>query len=394
MKSVQARVIEMDEQQGIDFIQINVDNSQDVSNGPNESTCLLQHHKRQTSIQSGLRSMLPLPGMQIRAHLIETNGDISLSTVEDALSGAKAGRRHYWIDIDADERDADELREWLLGLNLPHFLLDVLAEPPEMWASQVVPLQRAALAVIRILPEQLDSDKMSHLAALHLRNLLLTFTSCPRSDTGGLYAPALAQMKEQERLPAATSSGALLAWLRFHIERTSRSTRSLRYTVLACDEAMDRDVTSVKLDEIIAAKDQLLRLLSVAEEQTECLESLAAVEADTEMLDFSPVRGSLSMLLATAGATERMALRLEKHVAELRQRHEGHEHEKMNRRLAVLTVFSVIFLPLTLFTGIWGMNFENMPELKAPDAYPMALLLMVTVAVVMMCYFQRTGWFE
>jgi Mg2+ and Co2+ transporter CorA len=332
--------------------------------------------------------------MQIRAHLIEKNGDISECTVEDALCGAKAGKSHYWIDIDADERDADELREWLRGLNIPHFLLDVLAEPPEMWASQVVPLQRAALAVIRILPEQLDSDEMSHLAALHLRNLLLTFTSCPRSDTGGLYAPALAQMKQRERLPAATSSGALLAWLRFHIERTSRNTRFLRYTVLACDEAMDRDVTSVKLDQIIAAKDQLLRLLSVAEEQTECLEGLAAVEADTEMLDFSPVRGSLSMLLATAGATERMALRLEKHIAELRQRHEGHEHEKMNRRLAVLTVFSVIFLPLTLFTGIWGMNFENMPELKAPDAYPMALLLMVTVALVMMCYFQRTGWFE
>lgn len=119
-----------------------------------------------------------------------------------------------------------------------------------------------------------------------------------------------------------------------------------------------------------------------------------ALEADTEMLDFRAVRGSLSMLLATAGATERMALRLEKHIADLRQRYEGHEHQVMNRRLAVLTVFSVIFLPLTLFTGIWGMNFEYMPELTAPDAYPIALLLMLTVAVVMMCYFRQTGWFD
>lgn len=379
----------MKEQQEFDFVQLDVEDSQDSN--ANESTRLLQ---RQTSIQSGLKYILPLPGMQIRAHVIEKNGGISKCTVEEALAGAKKGKMHYWIDIDADERDADELREWLLSLNLPHFLLDMLAEPPHMWASQVVPLQRAALAVIRILPEQMDSDEMSHLAALKLRNLLLTFTSTPRSETGGLYALALAQMKQRERLPAATSTGALLAWLRFHIERTSRSTRVLRYAVLACDEAMDRDVTSVELDEIIAAKDQLLRILSVAEEQTECLESLAAIEADAEGIDFSPVRGSLSMLLATAGATERMALRLEKHIADLRQRHEGHEHKTMNRRLGVLTVFSAIFLPLTLFTGIWGMNFENMPELSQQYSYPIALLFMVIVAVVMVCYFRRSGWFD
>jgi Mg2+ and Co2+ transporter CorA len=372
---------------------LSIDIREDVQQESHETTSLIsQNTPRKNSIQSGLKTMSPLPGMQISCHLIGKHGSLSISTPQEALSGAKCGNNHYWIDIDADPHGADELREWLKNLNLPPFVIDVLAEPPEMWASQVIPLQRAALAVIRILPENPESNGMTHVAALHLRNMLITFTSCPRSDTAGLYAPALAQMKQAERLPSATSSGALLAWLRYHLERTSRATRELRHAVLAMDEAMDRHITSVHLNEIISVKDQLLRILSVAEEQTECLESLAA--AGSEGQDFASLKGSLSTLVATAGATERMGLRLEKQVLDLRQRSENHEQEIMNRRLAFLTALSAVFLPLTLFTGIWGMNFQNMPELNKQYSYPLALGFMITLGASMICYFRRSGWFD
>ena len=381
----------MTEQNGIDFIRIRVDDS-----SPSEETPLINHKRSisDISIRSGIQAINPLPGMAIRSHKLEKGGGISECTVQEALQGAKTGKRHYWIDIDADHRDANELRAWLRNMKLPNFLIDVLSEPPEEWASQVLPLRRAALAVIRILPENPASDEVAHLAALSMNHLLLTFTSCPRSETGGLYAPAMEQMKQRERLPAPTSSGALLAWLRFHVERTSRCTRELRYAVLAMDEAMDRNIHNVSLQEIIDAKDQFLRLFAVAEEQSECLESLAGAELDADGLDFSPIRGSLSILLATAGATERMALRLEKHISDLRQRHEDSKHHQMDRRLAVLTVLSAIFLPLTLLTGIWGMNFAEMPELTKHDAYPIALLFMVSLAVIMVCFFKRAGWFD
>jgi len=104
--------------------------------------------------------------------------------------------------------------------------------------------------------------------------------------------------------------------------------------------------------------------------------------------------GSLGSLVATAGATERLTLRLEKHIADLRQRSEQHQHTIMNRRLAYLTAMSAIFLPLTLLTGIWGMNFEQMPELKNPYAYPLALLFMLSLASTMVHYFRKSGWFN
>lgn len=299
------------------------------------------------------RSIVGLPGMNIRSHAIDPiHGTLRSCSVKEALSKGRGGKGAYWIDIDADDRDIDELDDWLKQLRLSPFLLSRLAEPSQSWASQVIAFKEAVLAVIRILPESEGQDEMAYMAALSMNSLLLTFTSCPRSETdAGLYESALAYMQAREKLQSPTSSGALFAWLHFHIERTSTSIRELRWYVLKMDEAMDRDIASVDLEEIIEAKDQLLRLLGVSEEQNECLEALAGAESDTQALDFTSLRGMLSVLLSQASATERMALRLEKHLGDLRHRYEGHQHQRMNGRLAVLTVISAVFLPLTLITG-------------------------------------------
>ncbi len=67
---------------------------------------------------------------------------------------------------------------------------------------------------------------------------------------------------------------------------------------------------------------------------------------------------------------------------------------KMNEVMKVLTVISTIFLPLTLITGIYGMNFENMPELGWQFGYPMVWALFVLIAGVMLLIFRRRGWLD
>ena len=70
------------------------------------------------------------------------------------------------------------------------------------------------------------------------------------------------------------------------------------------------------------------------------------------------------------------------------------QQDRINRRLNVLTIFSAIFLPLTLMAGCWGMNFTNMPELQRENAYFWALGSMAGVALVLMLLFYRNGWFS
>ena len=66
---------------------------------------------------------------------------------------------------------------------------------------------------------------------------------------------------------------------------------------------------------------------------------------------------------------------------------------KLNDIMAVLTVFSVVFIPLTFIAGLYGMNFSNMPELESPYGYYIVLVVMLVIAIAMLLYFKRKKWF-
>jgi len=65
---------------------------------------------------------------------------------------------------------------------------------------------------------------------------------------------------------------------------------------------------------------------------------------------------------------------------------------RMNEVMKVLTIMASIFIPLTFIAGIYGMNFENMPELKSEWGYPAVLILMAGCFVAMLIYFKRKRW--
>jgi len=65
---------------------------------------------------------------------------------------------------------------------------------------------------------------------------------------------------------------------------------------------------------------------------------------------------------------------------------------RLNEVMKVLTIIATIFMPLTFIAGIYGMNFEHMPELRSPWGYPLVLLFMLSLAVSMLVYFKRKRW--
>lgn len=65
---------------------------------------------------------------------------------------------------------------------------------------------------------------------------------------------------------------------------------------------------------------------------------------------------------------------------------------RMNEVMKVLTIIATIFIPLSFFAGLYGMNFEYMPELGIRWAYPALLVFMTTTAAGMLWYFWRKGW--
>jgi len=51
-----------------------------------------------------------------------------------------------------------------------------------------------------------------------------------------------------------------------------------------------------------------------------------------------------------------------------------------------------MFIPLTFLAGVYGMNFQYMPELQWRWSYPLLWLVMVGVVILMSVYFRRKGW--
>ena len=65
---------------------------------------------------------------------------------------------------------------------------------------------------------------------------------------------------------------------------------------------------------------------------------------------------------------------------------------RMNEVMKVLTIMSTIFIPLSFLAGLYGMNFDNMPELHAPWGYPALLGVMVATVFGMILFFRKKGW--
>jgi magnesium transporter len=65
---------------------------------------------------------------------------------------------------------------------------------------------------------------------------------------------------------------------------------------------------------------------------------------------------------------------------------------KLNEIMKLLTIYTALFIPLTFLVGIYGMNFDFMPELRFRQAYFIVLGVMAVITLVMLRFFRRKGW--
>jgi magnesium transporter len=70
----------------------------------------------------------------------------------------------------------------------------------------------------------------------------------------------------------------------------------------------------------------------------------------------------------------------------------SHMGNRMNDVMRVLTIIATIFIPLSFVAGVYGMNFDHMPELSSEWGYPAVLIVIAITCLVLHRRFKRAGW--
>ena len=109
------------------------------------------------------------------------------------------------------------------------------------------------------------------------------------------------------------------------------------------------------------------------------------------------------ILIKSAEQWNRYALRTERlqnhvqllreNILQLRELYQSLQDARQNKIMCILTVVTTLFLPLTLLTGWYGMNFSNMPELHWKYGYPMVVLAAILIVVLEIIYFKKRNFF-
>ena len=86
------------------------------------------------------------------------------------------------------------------------------------------------------------------------------------------------------------------------------------------------------------------------------------------------------------------AASLRDYSVQIRDYHRESIAVQQNNIMTLLTVVTSVFMPLTLITGWYGMNFRYMPELNVPVSYPIVFIVCILIVVVSLLYFKRKKW--
>ena len=141
--------------------------------------------------------------------------------------------------------------------------------------------------------------------------------------------------------------------------------------------------------EISLIKTDIINFWRIIEPQEEILDSLSKEGADFFGKKLSPY---FSDLLGTYGKAWNDIKTFKETILALENTNQSLLSSKINEIMKILTIFSVVFLPLTLLASIWGMNISKMPLTGSPLGFWIILSIMILLIGLMITLFYKKKW--
>ena len=285
--------------------------------------------------------------------------------------------------------DADQIQAMLRPLGVPEMLLPPLLEVPQR--PRVDSLGEALLVVLHRLSFSRDPMHLisSQVGFLLLPEQLITFEEAPIGDA----FPLLTEWLEHQ--VGAVEHRDLDDILHFLVdelldalfpmlEQISNRLEDLEEAVLRNPRPKLLSRTFVHRSNLRTIRSQIWPLrhqIRVLLRQRQQLLGPEALSGFQEMGELVELLFDTTDLLRTQCDA-------------ITQAYAASVGNRMNQVMKTLTIITSIFAPLAFLAGVYGMNFENMPELKWTYGYYLCLLLMASVAATQAYWLWRRGWFD
>ena len=159
----------------------------------------------------------------------------------------------------------------------------------------------------------------------------------------------------------------------------------------AMEQKLNDDPENLSSKEVMSCERDISELSDIIEDQYVGSGIMASMSSSKDRQEDTH---RINELIKGFVPLDKAMLRLEKRTESFRLHYMMFQQEKSTRKINVLTIIQAVFVPLTFITGVYGMNFVNMPELNWKLGYLLTWLIFVVLAGGLLSYFYRKGWFD
>jgi magnesium transporter len=324
----------------------------------------------------------PQPVLHVTVYGESSVEEIERATAEQIRRLRTKANGKIWVDVQGfgDETVLRELAE-LFAIH-PLALEDLVHEDVRPKAE---PYENNLLVISR-LPYGPDADSIRQLGLVVGRDYVLTFRPLP----GAELDPVRRRLEIQgSRLRMLGSDYLTYALLDTAVDAYPPLIQGL---VERTDELEDRVIADTQpetLRELNEIRGELLALRRTVTPQREAVRAL--VRGENEFIGrpvqmyLRDTQDHIEQVAEAVDSTRELA-------AGLMGTYVSVVSQKTNDVMKILTIVASVFVPLTFLAGVYGMNFEYMPELGYRWGYPVLLVVMALVTGGMLLYFRRKGW--
>ena len=322
--------------------------------------------------------------MDKKVFILNEHKKLAAATAEVFFSSGRKEGVVYWVDVQAP--DPKGLSEFVSPLQLHHLILEGCLEPTVN--SRIEPFEDALFVQVPVRTRWDDSNR-STLSIICLPGSIITIhdkeipvlKNIESDFTGAMFFHSL-------------STGAIVYQIFDRlVDQGMVFAAETRRKIDDAEESLESQVMDyASVEQIRELKWHAAHLEIIYEDQRTCVKGLQTIES--EVFNIQDYREYFRDILTNLEYVLRSFGRQQSRLSELRQHYMIAQQEKVNNRLRILTIVSAVFMPLTLITGIYGMNFRYMPELYWRYSYPVVLGIMLLIFAVMMWTSFRKGLFK